>query len=254
MDLTHKTVLITGASSGIGYACALAAARLGANLLLVARREDKLEDCVNACVTHYRVKVETCILDITDRAAVQTVLSDPALFTDILINNAGLAAGADPFQAGNLDDYEQMINTNIKGLLYVTHAILPGMLARNTGHIINIGSIAGHEVYPNGAVYCATKHAVNAFSRGLKMDLNHSALRVTSIDPGMVETEFSLVRYHGDAERAKAVYQGMTPLTPEDVADAVMYAATRPPHVNVSEMLLLPTDQASTTQVHRHTN
>jgi 3-hydroxy acid dehydrogenase/malonic semialdehyde reductase len=254
MDLTHKTVLITGASSGIGYACALAAARLGANLLLVARREDKLEDCVNACVTHYGVKVETRILDITDRYAVQTVLSDPALLTDILINNAGLAAGADPFQAGNLDDYEQMINTNIKGLLYVTHAILPGMLARNTGHIINIGSIAGHEVYPNGAVYCATKHAVNAFSRGLKMDLNHSALRVTSIDPGMVETEFSLVRYHGDAERAKAVYQGMTPLTPEDVADAVMYAATRPPHVNVSEMLLLPTDQASTTQVHRHTN
>jgi 3-hydroxy acid dehydrogenase / malonic semialdehyde reductase len=167
---------------------------------------------------------------------------------DVLINNAGLAAGLDSIQSGNIDDWEQMIDTNLKGLLYVTRAILPNMIERNQGHIINIGSVAGHYVYPHGVVYCATKFGVNALSSGLRMDLQGTKIRVSTVDPGAVETNFSVVRFKGDEKRAAAVYAGMEALTPNDIADAVFYCASRPPHVNISEIIVLPTDQTIITQ------
>jgi serine 3-dehydrogenase len=170
---------------------------------------------------------------------------------DVLVNNAGLSRGLDKIHEGKLDDWEEMIDANIKGLLYVSRAVIPGMVKRGQGHIINIGSIAGHEVYPGGNVYCATKFAVRALSKGMRIDLNGTPIRVSEVAPGMVETEFSLVRFHGDKERAGKVYQGLTPLSPDDIADAVVYCATRPPHVNVSEVIVMPTAQASTTLVFR---
>jgi serine 3-dehydrogenase len=170
---------------------------------------------------------------------------------EVLVNNAGLSRGLDKLQVGKLDDWEEMIDTNVKGLLYVSRAVLPGMVDRGRGHIINIGSIAGHEIYPSGNVYIATKFAVKSLTRGLRLDLNGTGLRVTSVDPGMTETEFSLVRFRGDGERARKVYQGFTPLTPDDIADAVVYSATRQPHVNVSEIIVMPQAQASSTLVHR---
>lgn len=251
LDMSDKIALITGASSGIGEAIARQFAALGAKLILIARRADRLA----ALAAELATECHCITLDITDRTAVhQTLTQLPEAWrnVDILVNNAGLAAGLAGVADGDVDDWEAMINTNLKGLLYVSKALLPGMLARNNGHIVNIGSIAGHEVYPNGAVYCATKHAVNAFSRGLKMDVHGSAIRVTSIDPGMVETEFSLVRFKGDQQRADNVYAHMHPLTPEDIADAVAYSATRPAHVNVSEMIILATDQSAATMVARH--
>jgi 3-hydroxy acid dehydrogenase / malonic semialdehyde reductase len=170
---------------------------------------------------------------------------------DILINNAGLSRGLDKLYEGNIQDWEEMIDTNIKGLLYMTRAIAPGMVARGRGHVINLGSIAGHETYPRGNVYCATKAAVRAISEGLKQDLLGTPVRVSSVDPGLVETEFSQVRFHGNTDRAKTVYSGMMPLTAQDVAEVILFCATRPPHVNVSEVLVLPTDQAGATLVHR---
>jgi serine 3-dehydrogenase len=170
---------------------------------------------------------------------------------EVLVNNAGLSRGLDKLTEGKLRDWEEMIDTNLKGLLYVSRAVIPGMVGRGRGHVINIGSIAGHEIYPSGNVYNATKFAVKALTKGLRLDLNGTGLRVTSVDPGMTETEFSLVRFRGDGERAGKVYQGFTPLTPDDIADAVVYCATRPLHVNVSEMIVMPTDQASTTVVYR---
>jgi NADP-dependent 3-hydroxy acid dehydrogenase YdfG len=170
---------------------------------------------------------------------------------DILINNAGLAAGLETIQDGNIEDWEQMIDTNVKGLLYITKTVLPQMIAKNSGHIINIGSVAGHTVYPKGVVYCATKHAVNALTQGLRMDLFGSKIRVSSIDPGAVETNFSLVRFKGDVEKAAAVYQGMDPLTPDDIADTILYCVTRPSHINISEIIIMPTDQAAATMVAR---
>jgi 3-hydroxy acid dehydrogenase / malonic semialdehyde reductase len=168
-----------------------------------------------------------------------------------VVNNAGLARGFDPIHQGSPADWDEMIDTNLKGLLYVTRAVLPGMVERGRGHVINIGSTAGHDVYPKGNVYCATKFAVNALTQGMRMDLLGTGVRVSTVDPGMVETEFSLVRFHGDAERADRVYQGLQPLTAGDVADAVLWCATRPPHVNIDEIILKPTAQASATQVHR---
>jgi NADP-dependent 3-hydroxy acid dehydrogenase YdfG len=170
---------------------------------------------------------------------------------DVLINNAGLAAGLDPIQNGDADHWERMIDTNLKGLLWVTRAVVPGMVERNSGHIVNIGSIAGREVYANGNVYCATKHAVHALSRGMRMDLLPHRIKVTNIAPGLVETEFSLVRFDGDAERAKRVYSGISPLTANDIAECVVFAVSRPAHVNIDEMLVLCTDQGSATQVNR---
>jgi serine 3-dehydrogenase len=246
----RQTVLISGASSGIGAACAKVFARAGAKLILLARRQERLEQLATelACETYL------LSLDVRDRQQVESALASlptPWSEVDILINNAGLSRGLDKLDRGDIQDWEEMIDTNIKGLLYMTRSLLPGMVNRDRGHIINIGSIAGHQAYPGGNVYCGSKAAVRVISEGLKQDLLGTAVRVSCIDPGMVETEFSEVRFHGDTERAQKVYQGLTPLTAEDVADVVFFCATRPPHVNISEVLLVPTDQATATLVHR---
>jgi 3-hydroxy acid dehydrogenase/malonic semialdehyde reductase len=253
-SLKEKVVFITGASSGIGRSCARAFASQDARLILAARRRDRLEELAAELKLMPRRKVHILALDVRSRTAVERAVNEipPAWdAVDILVNNAGLSRGLDKLHEGKLDDWEEMIDTNVKGLLYVSRAIIPGMVKRGRGHIINIGSVAGHEVYPNGNVYCATKFAVKALSRGLRLDLSGTGVRVSSVDPGMVETEFSLVRFRGNKERAEKVYQGLTPLSPDDIADAIVYCATRPPHVNVSEMIVMPTDQASTTLVHR---
>jgi len=252
--LKNKIVFITGASSGIGAACAVHFAKAGANLLLCARRIELLKPFAAQLQKEHHIDVYAFQLDVRQRTEVSSALNAlPASWKkiDVLINNAGLAAGLDPFQEGNIEDWEEMIDTNVKGLLYMTRAILPQMIERNSGHIINIGSIAGHETYPKGAVYCATKQAVNVLSKGLRMDLFGTKIRVSSVDPGAVETNFSVVRFKGDTEKAKTVYKGFEPLTADDIADAVLYCATRPLHVNVNEIILLPTDQASATQIAR---
>jgi 3-hydroxy acid dehydrogenase/malonic semialdehyde reductase len=252
--LKNKVVFITGASSGIGSACAHQFAQQGAKLLLCARRIEILEELAKTLREKYNTDLHIFKLDVRDREAVKQALNtlpDQWKNIDVLVNNAGLAAGLDTVQEGNIDDWEIMIDTNMKGLLYVTREVLPHMVAKNSGHIINIGSIAGHYTYPKGAVYCATKYAVNVISNGLRMDLFGTKVRVSSVDPGAVETNFSAVRFKGDEQRAAAVYEGMDPLTPDDVADAVVYCASRPPHVNISEVIIMPTDQASATMVSR---
>lgn len=249
-----QTVLITGASSGIGASCARAFASEGARLILAARRRDRLETLASDLQTMASLDIHILEMDVCDRAQVEAALSGllPEWSTvDILINNAGLSRGLEKLYEGSIDDWEEMINTNLKGLLYVTRALLPGMVARGKGHVINLGSTAGHQTYPNGNVYCATKAAVRALSEGIKMDVLGTPVRVTSVDPGLVETEFSNVRFHGDGDRAKQVYAGMTPLTPDDVAEIILFCASRPPHVNISEVLVMPTDQSSSTMVHR---
>lgn len=254
MNRFNGTVLITGASAGIGAACARAFASAGARLVLAARRTDRLEQLSAELHAEHGTESHQIALDVRDRDAVQrTVEALPSEWTelDVLVNNAGLGRGIDPLPEGDPGDWDEMIDTNVKGLLYVTRAIVPGMVRRGRGHVINIGSVAGHEVYPGGAVYCATKFAVNALTQGLRMDTLGSGVRVSTIDPGMVETEFSVVRFHGDQERADRVYAGLTPLMPDDVADAVLWCAMRPPHVNIDEIILKPTDQASATRVAR---
>jgi len=253
-SLKNKAVLITGASSGIGKSCARAFAETGARLILAARRLQRLEELAVELKHKPGEDILTLALDVRDQPAVERAVNGlPAEWAaiDVLVNNAGLSRGLDKLYEGKLDDWEEMIDANIKGLLYVSRAVIPGMVKRGRGHVINIGSIAGHEVYPGGNVYCATKFAVRALSKGMRIDLNGTPIRVSEVAPGMVETEFSLVRFHGDKERAGKVYQGLTPLSPDDIADAVVYCATRPPHVNISEMLVMPTAQASTTIVHR---
>jgi 3-hydroxy acid dehydrogenase/malonic semialdehyde reductase len=253
-ELKNKTVFITGASSGIGAACAKQFAAAGANLLLCARRLDKLNELTESIKANYDVPIHTFCLDVRDHESVKNTyhaLEKKWQNIDILINNAGLAAGLDSIQEADVNDWEDMINTNVKGLLYITKSVLPQMIAKNAGHIINIGSIAGHAIYPKGAVYCATKHAVNVLSQGLRMDLFGTKIRVSSVDPGAVETNFSLVRFKGDSNRASSVYEGMEPLTAEDIADAVYYCATCPPHVNISDMIIMPTDQAAATMIAR---
>jgi len=252
--LKDKIVFITGASSGIGAACANYFAKSGAKLLLCARRMDVLHNIATQLQNEHGAEVHAFKLDVSQHASVKEALKSlPEKWQniDVLVNNAGLAAGLDTVQEGNVQDWEDMIDTNVKGLLYVTREILPQMIARNSGHIINIGSIAGHQIYPKGAVYCATKYAVNVLSHGLRMDLFGTKVRVSTVDPGAVETNFSAVRFKGDAKRAAAVYEGMDPLTPNDIADAVLYCATRPPHINISEVIIMPTDQASATMVSR---
>ncbi|MEZ7890675.1 MAG: SDR family oxidoreductase [Candidatus Wallbacteria bacterium] len=255
-NLTGKIVLVTGASSGIGEACAYKFAESGANLIITSRNIGKIESVKNDLNSKYpKIKVLACQLDVRDKAGVRSFFETlPTEFKniDILVNNAGLAHGLDKLQDGKIEDWEDMIDTNVKGLLYCTKYVLKIMTERNSGHIINIGSIAGHEVYPGGAVYCATKHSVNAISRALRCDLLGYEVKVTSIDPGMVETGFSVVRFNGDAERAKKVYENMTPLTADDIADSVFYAATRPKHVNINEIILMPVAQASAGLVHRN--
>ncbi|HOX50684.1 MAG TPA: SDR family NAD(P)-dependent oxidoreductase [Fibrobacteria bacterium] len=251
-----RTILITGASSGIGMAMAKQFSREGARLVLCARRVDRLLLLAEELRAAHGADVCPLGLDVRDRHQVEHVFRTelPQNFRniDVLVNNAGLSRGMDPLQKGDVDDWEEMILTNISGLLHVTRQILPTMIARGRGDVINIASTSGHEVYPGGAVYCATKHAVDALTRGLRMDLVDTPLRVIQISPGMVDTEFSLVRFHGDHDRAAGVYSGMTPLSPEDVADAAMFALTRPPHVQVGEIVLWPTSQASSTLVSRH--
>jgi 3-hydroxy acid dehydrogenase / malonic semialdehyde reductase len=250
----NHPVLITGASSGIGWACARIFAQAGARLILAARRRSRLEVLATELQTEFGADIHLLSLDVCDRLAVATTLAAlPPTWADleILINNAGLSRGLDKFQEAEIQDWEEMIDTNLKGLLYVTRALLPGMIERGRGHVINLGSIAGHQTYPKGHVYCASKAAVGAISEGLKLDLLGTPIRVTSIDPGLVETEFSQVRFHGDLQRAEAVYQGLTPLTPADVAEVIFFCATRPPHVNINQVILMPTDQSSPTFVYR---
>lgn len=254
--LTGKTALVTGASSGIGRATAMALAGEGARVILAARRAEKLEDVSRKLVQAFGAEASgVLVMDVRDREDVRQAAQQLEKAgwheLDILINNAGLAAGLTPLQEGLFDDWDRMIDTNIKGLLNVTRFFLPGMVDRGRGHIVNIGSIAGREFYPSGNVYCGTKAFVRAINRGLRVDLLGRGIRVSSIDPGMVRTEFSEVRFHGDSERAEQVYRGMTPLLAEDVADAVVWVLTRPPHVNVEEILLMPTDQASATNISR---
>lgn len=253
-EMEGKIAFITGASSGIGYSCAKIFAKNGAKLLLCARRLDRLEKLVIQLKSDFGTESYIFQLDVRDRKGVDAVLENlPKKWKniDILINNAGLARGLSDIHDGLIDDWEEMIDTNIKGLLYISRKIIPWMVEQNRGDIINIGSIAGHEVYPGGAVYCASKHAVDAITRGLRMDLVGTPLRVSTVDPGLVETEFSIVRFHGDKEKADNVYNGLTPLTGDDVAETVYYCASRPSHIQIAEIILFPTAQRSATLVHR---
>ena len=252
--LKNKTVFITGASSGIGKACAEQFAAAGANLVLTARRLDRLQELSEMLETKYDISTLSIQLDVRNQDEVKTTIKQlPSKFSqiDILLNNAGLALATDKLHEGKIDDWETMIDTNIKGLLYVTRAILPSMVERKIGHVINIGSIAGHEYYPAGNVYSATKHAVKALSKSLLIDLYDTPVRVSSVDPGAVDTEFSVVRWN-DAERAKQFYADFTPLSADDIADAVVYCASRPAHVNIAEMIILPTDQGSANHLNKH--
>ncbi len=252
--IAEKRVLVTGASSGIGEACARAFAERGAHLVLCARREERLRALAESLHEAHGIEVTARRLDVTDRGAVVAFvegLEAEGLFPDILVNNAGKALGVAKLHEGDIDDWEGMLDTNVKGLLYMSRAVLPGMVARDAGHVINIGSIAGHWVYPGGNVYNASKFAVRALTEGMNLDLVGTGVRVSSVDPGMVETEFSNVRFHGDDERADAVYRGLTPLTGDDVADAVCYIANAPPHVDVLDLVILPTDQRGATVAHR---
>ena len=246
MSIQDQIVLITGASSGIGEAIARVFAAAGAKLILVARRQERLEELADE-LHKFTSAVHLLPLDVCSCSSVESALTnlpDAWSSVDILINNAGLSRGLDKLHEGSFQDWEEMIDTNIKGLLYLTRLIVPGMVNRDRGHVVNMGSTAGHQTYPNGNVYCATKAAVRVISEGLKQDLLGTPVRVSCVDPGLVETEFSQVRFRGDTERAKQVYQGLTPLTPADVADVVFFCVTRPLHVNISEVLLMPTDQA----------
>ncbi len=254
ISLQDKIILITGASSGIGTACAKIFAGAGAKLILAARRWERLQELADKLNQEFGIETHLLHLDVRDRSAVESAISSlPPVWSDIeiLINNAGLSRGLDKLHEGDYQDWDEMIDTNIKGLLYLTRYVVPGMVKRDRGHIVNLGSIAGHQTYPGGNVYCATKAAVKAISEGLKQDLLGTPVKVTSVDPGMVETEFSNVRFHGDTARADKVYQGVNPLTAEDVADVIFFCVTRSPHVNINELIMMPVDQASATLVHR---
>jgi NADP-dependent 3-hydroxy acid dehydrogenase YdfG len=254
MRLKEKIVFITGASSGIGAATALAFAAEGARLLLAARRAGKLAEVASLALERGASAVHSISLDVRDRRAVQDAIDTlPPEWAqiEILVNNAGLSRGLEKLYTGKIEDWEEMIDTNVKGLLYVSRAVVPGMVVRGHGHVVNLGSTAGEITYPNGAVYCATKAAERAINDGLRQDLLGTPVRVTTVDPGMVETEFSVVRFHGDADRASSVYKGIKPLSPEDVADAILWAASRPAHVNIARILLTPVQQANSLLFHR---
>jgi 3-hydroxy acid dehydrogenase/malonic semialdehyde reductase len=254
-SLRGKTVFITGASSGIGKATAYSCAAEGARLLIAARRVERLVSEKDALKQAGAAAVHTLTLDVSNAQQVEQSLSglpEEWRKIDILINNAGLSRGLDKLYEGKLRDWEEMIDTNVKGLLYVSRAVVPGMVARGSGHIVNLGSTAGHMTYPKGAVYCATKAAERSITEGLREDLLGTPIRVTTVDPGMVETEFSEVRFRGDQDRAAQVYQDITPLRPEDVADAIVYAVTRPAHVNVSTILITPVAQANSLLIERN--
>lgn len=243
-----QTAVITGATAGIGQACARALGEAGVHLVLIGRRQSRLDALVAEIEAAHGVRALPYQLDVRDRAGVTDFvawLGDEGLDVDILVNNAGLARGLDAVQDGKHDDWDEMIDTNIKGLLNMTRAILPGMIARDSGHVVNIGSIAGHWVYPNGGVYCATKYAVRALTEGANVDLVGTKVRMSSVDPGLAETEFSVVRFRGDEDRARGVYEGTEPLVAEDIADAVRYVVNTAQHVNVLHLVMMPTVQRS---------
>jgi 3-hydroxy acid dehydrogenase/malonic semialdehyde reductase len=249
-----KIALITGATSGIGAACAHLFAAQGYHLILVARRENKLEEISKHLADKYAVEVKTVVADVRHQEDLSYKLEGlPSHLKKVavLINNAGLSQGLDPIDKGNINDWDTMIDTNVKGLLYVTKIVSNWMIAQKAGHIINIGSIAGQEVYPNGNVYCATKHAVDALNKGMRIDLLTHGIKVTAINPGMVETEFSIVRFKGDEGRAKKVYDGLEPLVANDIAEAIWFAVSRPAHVNINDMLIMPTAQAAATIINK---
>jgi NADP-dependent 3-hydroxy acid dehydrogenase YdfG len=254
MSSMAKTVLITGATSGIGKATAELFALNGYRLILTGRRTDRLENLSSSIKAKAGVDVFTLSFDVRDRAQTLNAidsLPDTWKNVDILVNNAGLAVGLNTIDKGDVDDWETMIDTNVKGLLYITRAVIPLIEKSKSGHIINIGSVAGKEVYLNGNVYCATKHAVDALSKAMRIDLLPKNIKVTSINPGMVDTEFSLVRFKGDQERADNVYKGLQPLTAKDIAETIFWCATRPPHVNINDLIITPTVQANATTVIR---
>ncbi|MCP4552802.1 MAG: SDR family NAD(P)-dependent oxidoreductase [Bacteroidetes bacterium] len=248
----NKTVFITGATSGIGKSCAFKFAQNNYNLCITGRREERLKQLKSQLEKDYNVKVTILVFDVRERMAVKNTIDKIKDQTiDVLINNAGLAAGMDQIQDGSIDDWDQMIDTNVKGLLYVTRSISPMMVEQKSGHIINIGSIAGKEVYPKGNVYCASKHAVNTLTEAMRIDLLEHGIRVSQIAPGAVKTEFSMVRFKDDLQTADSVYKGFKPLRPEDIADIAFYITTLPPHINVNDILVMPTAQASATQLIR---
>ncbi|PVW15269.1 SDR family NAD(P)-dependent oxidoreductase [Marixanthomonas spongiae] len=250
--MKHKTALITGATSGIGRAIAKNFAQNGLHVILCGRRQERL-DALQKELSKI-TKVHTLNFDVRDKNKVfEQIKSLPKAFSaiDILINNAGNAHGKDPIDEGHTDDWDAMIDINVKGLLYVTKAVLPQMVERQSGHIINIGSTAGKEVYPTGNVYSASKHAVDALNQGMRMDLNGKGIKIGAVNPGLVETEFSEVRFKGDTQKADTVYQGYTPLQPQDVAETVWFAVTRPPHVNIADLTMMCLDQASSMIVNK---
>ena len=250
-----KIALITGATSGIGKACANLFAAQGYQLILLARRETLLTEITKHLEDKYAIEIKRITADVRDQEDLSYRLETlPASWKkiDVLINNAGLSQGLDPIDKGSTEDWDTMIDTNIKGLLYVTRIISPWMVTQKSGHIINIGSIAGLEVYPNGNVYCATKHAVDALNQGMRIDLLPHGIKVTAINPGLVETEFSKVRFKGDEGRAKKVYDGLEPLIADDIAEAIWFAVSRPAHVNINDMLIMPTAQATATIIERN--
>lgn len=249
-----KIALITGATSGLGKAIALRLGKEGYNLIITGRRKDKLEELDREISINFGSTVLSLCFDVRKYDEVETALGNlPEKWKniDVLVNNAGLAVGLDPIHKGEVDDWERMIDTNVKGLLYVTRVVTPVMVERCSGHIINIGSIAGKAVYPNGAVYCATKYAVNALHQGMRMDLLPYNIRVTQICPGAVETEFSLVRFKGDKGRADQVYTGYENLVADDIAESVYFAISQPPHVDIQDMLVMPTAQATGNMFHK---
>lgn len=249
----NKIALITGATSGIGKATALKMAETGFDVIITGRRAERLQELAQD-IRQKGADVLPLNFDVRNQTEVQKAidsLTGKWRNINVLVNNAGLAVGVTPIQEGMLDDWERMIDTNIKGLLYITRAVAPLMIANPNGHIVNLGSIAGKEVYPGGNVYCATKHAVDALSKAMRIDMLKHNIKVTNIAPGMVETEFSLVRYKGDEEAAKNVYQGLTPLTNEDIADIILFALTRPAHVCLNDIVIMPTAQASSRDVNR---
>ncbi|WP_443946212.1 SDR family NAD(P)-dependent oxidoreductase [Pedobacter sp. AW1-32] len=250
-----KIALITGATSGIGEACAHIFAQQGYQLVLLARRADRLAKLAHHLEDKYAISIQQVIADVREKQTLNEALEalpDTWKKVDVLINNAGLSQGLDPIDQGNTDDWDTMIDTNVKGLLYVTKIVSNWMIPHQSGHIVNIGSIAGKEVYPNGNVYCASKHAVDALNKGMRIDLLPHGIKVTAINPGMVETEFSVVRFKGDEDKAKKVYDGLEPLIADDIADAIWYVVSRPKHVNINDMLIMPSAQATATIVKRN--
>lgn len=247
----RKIALVTGATSGIGRAAALILAENNYDVIITGRRSELLRDTTQVIREATAADVLELVFDVRDNAQVMQYLGNLEgkwNQVDVLINNAGLASGLSPIHEGDIADWEKMIDTNIKGLLYVTRAISPGMVKRGSGHIVNIGSIAGKEVYEKGNIYCATKHAVDALNKGMRTDLVDHNIKVTAINPGAVETEFSVVRFHGNKEKADQVYAGFTPLYAQDIAEAILFAVTRPNHVNINDMLIMPTAQASSSK------